>query len=435
MQIENPYGAWRKEGKLFDYLKDERTHSVDEARTFVHGFGGRLGTLLNVLKADGDRALLPKYPGGRWRIKREHGLVSMKFVTPAENTGIDKEAVKELVTEAVKNQVEDLVEEAAQVHLGQVKAQIAELQKSSVPILELHRYENDKKIKVEKIEPAHEMMQYLLYCLQQGEHIYLFGPAGSGKSTAAMMAAKALKRKFGYISLTPQTFESRLFGFYDAHGKYIRTEFRDCYEKGGLFCIDEMDNGSGNLYTALNGALENNICSFPDKQVKRHEDFVVVGTGNTSGGGPNPMFPTRRPFDKAYAERFTYIEWSYDTKLERAVALSIHPQVAPIWHEYCLKLREYCTKHMPMVLVSPRAVFKGCKYMRDGVMPIEMMMHAIIFKGYDKDSVNKILAANPVPKAELDAAMEEFKKLAPTKVAAKKSTRVVTPKAQGAANA
>jgi hypothetical protein len=265
-----------------------------------------------------------------------------------------------------------------------------------------------------KVEPAHEMIGDMIYYLSKRDHVYLHdgeeGGPGSGKTTAAIMASEALGLRWGYISLTPTTFESRLFGFHNADGKYIGTDFRECYEKGGVFIIDEMDNGSGNLYTALNGALENAVCSFPDKKIKRHKDFVVVGTGNTSGGGPNPKFPTRRPFDKAFAERFTYIPWNYDTRLERTVALSINTNVAPIFHEWILKVRKYCTEHYPLVMATPRATFKGCKYMRDGAIPLERMLHSIIWKGVDGDTVKNIMNANPIPYEELKTAILEFQK-------------------------
>lgn len=419
-QMVSPYIPGSTRAYIFDFLKDGqwRTLAEIEQELSDHGKGeSGLGTPLRVLTNDGLVPKPPKYPMGQWRIIRRRKQYMLKFQDPVEGTGVDEAALGKMVSEAVSGKVSDFVKTALEFHtkehMESVMKQIEEMKKSSVPILELSRYEGTKRV-TKTVEPAHEMMTYLLYWLNLGEHVYLHdgenGGPGSGKSTAAIMAAAALGRRCGYISLTPTTFESRLFGYMDARGKYVGTDFRECYEKGGVFIIDEMDNGSGNLYTALNGALENNICSFPDKQVKRHQDFVVVGTGNTSGGGPNPMFPTRRPFDKAFAERFTYIAWNYDERLERSIALAINPEVAPIWHDYTVKLRAYCRTKYPMVLSSPRATFKGCKYMRDGIVPMELMMNSIIFKGYDKDSVKNIMTMVPPPYDELKAAILEFRK-------------------------
>lgn len=426
-KFPNPYGHSSLYGHFWEIMKDQEWRSGGaiqaqlRARGFPHADRFVLGQL-GRLKQEGAIPRPPAYPMGAWQVIKRRGLVQLRLNDPVSGQ-MDEKIVTKLVDESVRAKVDQLIQEGIEKHAEILNAQINELKKSHVPILELHNYQGKTDI-ISPVEPAHAKMAELLYLLNLGEHVYLFGPAGSGKSSAAFLAAEALGRRYGYISLTPQTFESRLFGFMAADGKtYVRTEFRDCYEKGGLFCIDEMDNGSGNLYTALNGALENNLCAFPDKSIKRHKDFVVVGTGNTSGGGPNPLFPTRRPFDKAFAERFSYVEWSYDERLERAVALSINKEVAPIWHEYCLNLRKYCLQHFPMVLVSPRAVFKGCKYLRDSVLPVEEIMNAIVFKGYDKDSIAKILQANPVPKDKLEIATAMFQKANKDYKPAKKGVR------------
>lgn len=232
---------------------------------------------------------------------------------------------------------------------------------------------------------------------------------GSGKSTAAQLSAEALGRHFGYISLTVQTMDSRLLGFMSPVGKYIETEFFRCYTKGGVFCIDEMDNASGNLLTALNSCLENNQAAFPCGVMKRHKDFVVVATGNTSGGGANPMFPERRPFDKAFQERFTYIRWDYDTRMERAVALTFNAKQAHAWTDYIQQLREYCKKNHPRVLVSPRATFKGCDYLKDKKLTTAQILEALVFKGLEEGTRQAILTANPIPEEFRDkvAVMEK----------------------------
>ena len=162
----------------------------------------------------------------------------------------------------------------------------------------------------------------LLQLIQLRKHVYLHGGPGSGKSTASAEIAKALNLRHGYVSLTAQTGESKLFGFVDAHGNYQKTEFYTCYTEGGVFLIDEGDNASANLLTALNGALANGHAAFPNGNQPRHPDFVCIVTGNTSGWGANPMFPERRPLDAAFRRRFAFIEWGYDEAFERRLTLA-----------------------------------------------------------------------------------------------------------------
>lgn len=449
VDVTNPFPSWKDESYLFDLMADGDWHKEKDLRNSMHAAGkpSVLTPRYDRIIAAGKVPVPPKYPLGRWQLERRRGgLARIQYFQEVDTAQVDKKVVQDIVEEAVKGRIKEIVKDMTDEQMTLVLKQVEELKKTAIPILELQSVDGSNKREIKKVEPAHESMMDLLYFLNHRDHVYLYdghqnsGP-GSGKTTAAIMAAMALslgkgfeifdsrtgkksKVHFGYISLTPQTFESRLFGFIDGNGKYVSTDFRKCYEFGGVFIIDEMDNGGGNLYTALNGALENNYCSFPDKVVKRHKDFVVVGSGNTSGGGPNPMFPTRRPFDKAFAERFTYLAWNYDEKLERTVALAINADVAPVWHDYLLTLRKYCKQHMPMVLVSPRATFKGCKYMKDDVISVDKMLDAIIWKGYDQDSVKKILAACPVPFEGLAAAKAAFAE--GNKPAAKKSVRYET---------
>lgn len=253
---------------------------------------------------------------------------------------------------------------------------------------------------ISTINNPHKVLPSLLYYVSKRHHVYLHGPAGSGKSTAAQQVAEALKLSFGYLSLNPQTPDSRILGFIDAGGTYRPTPFYNCYKEGGVFCIDEMDNASAALLTTLNSMLENGIGAFPSGLVSRHKDFVLVATGNTNGKGANPMFPERRPFDTAFSERFTFLFWDYDTDLERKVTLLINPN-AENWLEWCFKAREYTKKNFPRVLVSPRAAFKGAEYLKDGKLTPEFIAEGLIFKGLDPDSIKKILSAVPLTSVEV----------------------------------
>lgn len=249
---------------------------------------------------------------------------------------------------------------------------------------------------ITKIDSPHKDLKKLLYFISKRQHVYLHGPAGSGKSTAAMHVSQALKLEFGYISLNPQTPDSRILGFVDAGGTYRETAFYKTYKNGGVFCIDEMDNASASLLTTLNSMLENGHGAFPNGIIPRHKDFVLVATGNTNGRGGNPMFPERRPFDAAFAERFTFLFWDYDGELEKAVALSINPN-AKNWINYTKKLRDYCAKTYPRVLISPRATFKGAEYLKDSQMTPAEIAEAVIFKGLDRETITRIAGAVPYP--------------------------------------
>lgn len=242
----------------------------------------------------------------------------------------------------------------------------------------------------------HANMSQLLYLLSKRHHVYLYGAPGSGKSTAASQAAERMKIPYGYISLNPQTTDSRLIGYMDANRNFHETVFYNCYKNGGVFCIDEMDNSAPSLLTTLNGALENGHCAFPCGLVERHKDFVLVATGNTCGRGANAQFPDRRPFDAAFGERFTFIEWGYDADLEQSITLAINPN-AQAWLTWITELRPYCQTNYPRVLVSPRASFRGAEYLRDAMLTADQIADMVVFKGIDRATKQAILRAYPIP--------------------------------------
>jgi cobaltochelatase CobS len=260
-----------------------------------------------------------------------------------------------------------------------------------------------------RIDGAHAQLPELLYWLGARDvngyrhAVLLFGKPGTSKSHSAHQAADALALSFGLISLNPQTPESRLFGYKDAGGSYHRTVFRDAYEHGGLYLIDEIDNASDSLLTSLNSALANGSGAFPDGMVQRHADFVCIATANTPGRGGDANHAGRRPLDAATINRFVVIEWRNDDELEARLVNAINPKGAP-WLAWVRKVRAYCDQHHPRVIVSPRSSMMGARALVDSPFTVEQIADQTLFKGLDRDTRAKILTACPLPEASSRAA-------------------------------
>jgi hypothetical protein len=190
-------------------------------------------------------------------------------------------------------------------------------------------------------------------------NVYMHGPAGSGKSTAARQASEVLKLDYGYISLNPQTPDSRLLGYMHAGGEYVASEFFKRYTQGGVFCIDEIDNAAASLVTTLNGLLENGHGAFPHGVFQRHKDFVCVCTANTIGRGGDINYPERRQLDGAFLERFMFLEWEYDTDLTKAIVTGILGNAAAEFMRWVeIEARDMQARY-PTLIVSPRAHIQG----------------------------------------------------------------------------
>jgi cobaltochelatase CobS len=95
-----------------------------------------------------------------------------------------------------------------------------------------------------------------------------------------------------------------MLGFIDAAGNYHRTPFRDAYEHGGIYTFDEVDRSDPVALLAVNPHLANGVATFPDGQIKRHKDCLIICTANTWGNGANADYCGATKLDAAFMSRF-----------------------------------------------------------------------------------------------------------------------------------
>jgi hypothetical protein len=150
---------------------------------------------------------------------------------------------------------------------------------------------------------------------------WLKGPAGSGKTTAARLAAEAANLAFFFTGAIDSKYE--LTGFVDAQGRIVNTQYRKAYTQGGVFLFDELDASQPNALLAFNASLANGYADFPgcDEPVKAHRDFVALVGANTIGTGATAEYSGRFKQDGALCDRFSMLLWDYDLDLEREIAL------------------------------------------------------------------------------------------------------------------
>lgn len=318
--------------------------------------------------------------------------------TPTPN-GIDATGVRRIVRPMLhdaESRLSTYVDERATQTIAAVECK---LRNTIQPVLTI-KMDGPKPSEV-KVEGGHHLLRDLLYVIAKRRHAYLYGPPGSGKSKAAAMAAEALGLEFGYVSLNPQTPESRLLGFVDAGGNYRPTVFRTRFEHGGIMCIDEMDNGHPALLNTINGMVEPGatLGAFPDGMVKRHADFILVSTGNTAGRGGDKQFPERRQFDAAFAERFVFIAWPYDNALEHALTMAqgLDKARAERWLSWVRGVRAYAEQHGLRLWATPRASMTGASFIADSGWDTAKVAEHVLFKGLDRDTVSRVLQACPLP--------------------------------------
>jgi hypothetical protein len=251
----------------------------------------------------------------------------------------------------------------------------------------------DLVVKLDNSKPKdfgkqHFQLPTLIQILAAKLNVYLVGPAGSGKTHAAIQCAKALEVEFYFTGAVASEF--KLTGFIDAQGRIVSTEFRKAFENGGLFLFDEIDASYPQAVLAFNAALSNDYMDFPDKKVHRHKDFYCIAAANTYGQGADRQYVGRNQLDAASLDRFVFLDWKYDENLERELAGNQD------WSDYVQKVRRFIDAMKIRHVVSPRASIYGAKLLANGVMQ-EIVEQTILWKGLDDTSKNKIIQ-NLVPK-------------------------------------
>lgn len=250
---------------------------------------------------------------------------------------------------------------------------------------------------ITRLENTHKMLPKILATVSRDVPVYLFSHLpGTGKSTMGEQIAKALGLPYYTETFSPGTPEWKVFGYGDATGRYIESNFYRAYTQGGVYFVDEYDNGSAALIATLNQALANGHCSFPVVgMVDRHPDFRFIAAGNTPARGANPRFPDRRPQDGAAIDRLAFFEIPVDKDLELALA-SQYSSKASVWVKWVQGVRSIALQNYPKLIASPRASLNGAKLIEANFTPVELA-DMLIFKGCDTSTKDAILASCPLP--------------------------------------
>lgn len=219
----------------------------------------------------------------------------------------------------------------------------------------------------------HNQFQNLLTIVNANQPILMVGPAGTGKTHAAALAADALGLGFYAISVGSQTSKSDLVGYLDANHNYVRTQFREAYENGGVFLLDEADAGNSNVLILLNAALSNGRMAFPDGMIQAHDDFRMIATANTFGYGASRQYVGRNQLDAATLDRFVVLTWDIDEMVEAAMAGDQKK-----WLAVVRAVRKKVVDELDIrVVISPRATLRGSILLNSGmdfatVLPIAL---------------------------------------------------------------
>lgn len=233
------------------------------------------------------------------------------------------------------------------------------------------------------IENAHKELAFILDCVnsRNGDNsrmnVYVYGPAGSGKTTLGFQVSEALQLQFYSMGAIMTPYE--LIGSKDAHSNYAETAFYLAYKFGGVFLQDEIDSCSPRALLCINQALANDRFTFPNGEtVMRHSDFVYIAGANTIGKGATLEYVGRAQLDAATIDRFFQIPVNYEDNVERVIALKTaaingmdtndtkNMQSVEAWINDVQAARKKALDANLKVVISPRTTARGIALLAKG---------------------------------------------------------------------
>ena len=242
----------------------------------------------------------------------------------------------------------------------------------------------------------HENQDKLISHLELGNQVYIVGPTGSGKSQGVKLAADKLGKNFYKKLVGNQTTETSILGYMDASGRYVEGIAYKPFTEGGILLIDEVDNGNPNTNLVINGLSDRSI-SFPCGMREAHKDFLLVATANTVGTGATINYCGRNRLDAALLNRFIFLNWPYDEKLEAMLTCEAYSNAGGTSNETInsllkdiLNIRASIYELNLNHIVSPRTSMQAAKMLASGKFSVLEIFTDCLTKGLDKDTQKKI---------------------------------------------
>ena len=246
----------------------------------------------------------------------------------------------------------------------------------------LHAPNGEKKeTKVEhKVNPAFERCNRYF---RDGMHLFLHGPAGSGKNVLAEDFAKAYDLQFYYINTCYTKYD--FVGFIDANGKFVDTAFTRWLknEKGGLLMIDEICTSTAEALNPINSLLSNGYITLADGKLYHiGANHRIIAADNTNGEGATEDYNGRFVMEKSTKDRFKFVKIRYDLQIEKSI-VGDKTDILDFVHEF----RTVCKNAGIHIVCGYRVM---CDLVRYYSEPANEILEDCIFKGLEQESIREI---------------------------------------------
>ena len=355
------------------FIADETSMIKLSPNTPANGISGE--KLAEMLGRAADLVIPPKIAAATSELIRQVESQLPQAIRREIGLKFSSEEVQEQVQEIAASTARELANQAISEAISAAKKIVEENLPRRIEL------KNGHSTTILDAKPRHRVFDSCLKWLHRGKHIYLVGPAGTGKTFLFHQLGEALARP---VTVLGQAFSKYDFsGFTSPTGQYIATQLRVAVEEGHLLGLDEIDMSAAPAIGFLNSLLANRYVAFPDKVVEAHKDFVCIAAANTYGRGADQDYIGRNPLDAASLDRFVYTVCDYDEALERQIFGDTN------WTKYVHRVRKAVSDLRLRHVVSMRALERGIDGIEIGLSADEVCDSAL-WRGLDKDSIDKI---------------------------------------------
>lgn len=247
----------------------------------------------------------------------------------------------------------------------------------------------------------HREFPELLSLIAIGQHTFLPGPPGAGKTHAAKQAAEVMGWRYAEMSMSPDMPESRMWGGRTPGKEYVETPLleglrwaQDNPDNGLVYLFDEMDNARASSVVGINAAAANCRVTAPNgDEITWDNNVTFIGAANTFGTGPTAEFAGRFKIDAATIDRFAYIPWDTDTIMEESVVRSyLHADdaLATAWLDAWRTLRSNVVAYGIKTFVTMRGAKNGARMLASGAFTLDRTMMLVAGNKLPADQWSKV---------------------------------------------
>ena len=172
-------------------------------------------------------------------------------------------------------------------------------------------------------------------CMDKFQPLYVFGPSGTGKSSCLRQVCARINMPVFSVTGSERLEVSDLLGHYvlkNQTTQWLDGPLVQAMKEGALFVIEEIDVCSSSILMALNTILDGSdlvIAEHGGELVKRHPQFRIAVTGNSSGNGDDTgHYVGISQMNLAFCDRFLCLEAQYPSaESETALLTRKFPQL------------------------------------------------------------------------------------------------------------